>query len=260
MQGAAMPIQDCPLSVKRLNAIVSRVPPPRRGERLISNHDAIRVNYFPEDWQPLFQDAAQKNYRQYSARRAVPTANLINDFFERRHFAGQRIIELGPGHYTFALIARALGACVVCVERDEALARFGRRLGFEVIEADFVGPGFAEQARDDAGGPFDGLWMRGVCNACTFPNEKALQRQVFDLASLVSPRGWGWATNCNVAKHIAEASARHRFEDQRIASQQRAFVDAGWKAQYISAADRTRYGLNFKGCHFIYTKGLGADG
>ena len=259
MQGAAMPIQDCPLSESRLNTIVSKFPPPRRGERLISNHDAIRVNYFPDDWQPLFQDAAQKNYRQYSARRTVPTANLINDFFESKHFAGKRIIELGPGHYTFALIARALGACVVCVERDEALAKFGRHLGFEVIEADFRGPGFPEQARDDAGGPFDGLWMRGVCNACTFPDEQTLQRQVFDLDSLVSPSGWGWATTCNVANSIADDSARQRFEDQRIASQQRAFVDAGWKAQDISATDRDRYRLNFKGCRFIYTKGLGDD-
>jgi hypothetical protein len=247
----------CPFSDERLADVVSKVPPPERGERLISSADAIRLNYFPDEWASIFADAQQKNYRTYSARRAVPTANIINDFFDHTHFAGRRVLELGPGHYTFAIIARHLGAQVVCAERDPALVRLGRHLGFDVIDADFLEPDFPRGAMEHAGGRFDGVWLRGVLNACAFPDEDALRRHVRALHELLTPAAWGWSTSSNVATTGEEAqSTDGSFADRRIEAQRRAFEGLGWCGRPVTDEMRARFRLNFKGCRYIFTRKL----
>jgi hypothetical protein len=246
------PSVPCPFSEERLAKITGAFPPPLRGERLITGADAVRVNYFPDEWMAMVADAQQKNYRKYSARRAIPTANLVNDYFERADLDGARVLELGPGHYTFALVARALGASVVCVERDPTLLRFGAHLGFETMDANFLEPGFPDRVRSEVGAPFDGLWLRGVCNACNFPDEAAVAAHVRGLTGLLTEKGWGWATTCNVDK-----SADDSFVDARIECQREAFEQEGWTAQLVSDEIRERYRLNFKGCRYIFSRRLG---
>ncbi len=134
---ATAAISTCPFSEKKLDSIIARYPGPRRGEGLIRTRDAIRLNWFAPEWESHLTEAAQKNYRRYKPARVIGAANVINDCFDRADFAGRRVLELGPGHYTFAIIARSLGAELVCVEKDPVLAEFGRRLGFDVVRLGF---------------------------------------------------------------------------------------------------------------------------
>ncbi len=194
-----------------------------------------------------------KSQQSFNLRRGLRIANILRDQFELKHFAGQKILELGPGHYAFALLARYLGAEVVCVERDPAFAQLGRHLGFEVLEIDF-----ADLSVKDFERPFNGLWMKGSFNACVQKNDAAIAEFVNRITELISPNGWGWMVTVNKAS--AALDNAEEFAKSRIDIQRKAFEQAGWDVSLIGDAARPRYALNYTGCLYYFTRGLQPPG
>lgn len=191
----------------------------------------------------------------YNPRRGRRVANVINDMFEPAHFAGRRIIELGPGHYAFALLARHLGADVVCVERDPAFVQLGRHLGFEVLDQDFndLHPG---QFSDS----FDGLWAKGIFNACRPNHDHSLSDFVGRITALLKPDGWGWIVTVNKTRNAPAGWDSQSFIDHRVELQRQAFAAAGWEVSLIPDTQRSHYALNYANSHYFFTKRLARTG
>ena len=196
----------------------------------------------------IIEQTTFTSQRKYNPRRGIRIANIINDFFEPEDFAGKHIIELGPGHYAFALLARHLGAKVTCVERDPHFVKLGRYLGFQVIEKDFN-----DLNNDLPGVPFDGLWVKGTFNACNYRSNYEVEKFVERLTSLVKIDGWAWLTAVNKTKN-GEA-----FLMDRINVQLHSFVKNGWMATPIEDDERVLYALNYSGSPNVYSRNLPAS-
>jgi hypothetical protein len=226
---------------------IERELPPKRGEHLIRHQDALRVSAFDKIARAIIRDAPGKNYQKERGHRAIRTANLLNDFFERRHFEGKACLELGPGHYNFAMLARFLGATVICVERDPVHAALGRHLGFEVIEKDIFQIGREELL------PVDGIWLKNVQYRGGYTRE---EQSVFlkKLEGLMKREAWGW---CVLRNRIAqEHDGTVPGEIPELWTQKAVFEAAGWAAFEILEEDRKRYALNVLGAPWIFTRNL----
>jgi hypothetical protein len=226
---------------------IKRELPPKRGEHLIRHEDALRVSAFDRIARGIIRDAPGKNYQKERGHRAIRTANLLNDFFERRHFEGKACLELGPGHYNFAMLARYLGATVICVERDPVHAALGRHLGFEVIEKDIFQIGLEELL------PVDGIWLKNVQYRGGYTREK---QAVFlkKLGGLMKREAWGW---CVLRNRIAQDhNGTLPGAIPELLTQRAVFEAAGWTAVEIVEEDRKRYALNVRGAPWIFTHNL----
>lgn len=114
--------------------------------------------------------------------------NILADFMAGLDFAGQRVLELGPGHYEFCEAVRARGAVVEAVDIDPCVVELGRRRGFGVHSGDLVRLGELGLP-----GPYDGLFCKGSYNPFWFyHDEAALRRFIASLLHLLTPGGWAW--------------------------------------------------------------------
>jgi hypothetical protein len=197
----------------------------------------------------LIASSAFQSQRSYNAKRGLKVCNILCAHFDPHHFSGKRILELGPGHYAFASLARHLGAEVTCVERDPSFAELGRHLGFKVLEVAFSE---LDIKRFDC--PFDGLWMKGSFNACTQRDETSVQHLVRNFTDLIAPEGWGWITTVNKTSRETFDSAA--FVEHRIEVQRQAFIKCGWNALPIQDDDRASYALNYTGSYYYFTRNL----
>ena len=228
---------------------------PEFPDRLINSKDVDRICDVGDVGLAIVRSTSFRTPSEYNPRRGRRVANILNDMFDHDHFAGKRIIELGPGHYGFALLARHLGAEVVCVERDPAFAALGRHLGFEVLEQDFneLEPTqFAEL--------LDGLWAKGTFNACTRKGDREVAEFVNRVSAVIKPDGWAWFVTVNKTEKaptdwINEDFVRHRVEVQRMA-----FAERGWDVALIPDDQRSRYALKYSNSLYLYTRALRITG
>lgn len=190
------------------------------------------------------------SHTAFNHRRGFKAANIINDMFRPEHFQNRTIVEFGPGHYSFALLARHLGATVVCVEHDPTLVALGEYLGFEVHKTnlDLI-------TRDFFGRQFDGLWLKACFNACRLPDERAVTRLVEELTGFLTPDAWGWLVPCNKGKAPA-GEDRAAFEARRVSVQTEAFKGLGWTANVFNIATMKRYASAYANAPHIFTRGL----
>ena len=154
--------------------------------KLIENDEVLKVCQIPEGLLPLISGSGFNSQLEFNHRRGIKVANFINQFMNIEQIKGKRILELGPGHYSFSLIAQNLGAEVVCVERNEGFIRLGKELGFEVANLDF---GLDMDALRSLG-KFDGLWAKGVYNAYNY-NQQEMSSFFETIDQLLSNQGWG---------------------------------------------------------------------
>jgi len=224
--------------------------PPHRGEVLLTHQQAIEASAFDDGAMKIIESSEFTTHNRYGTHRAVRAANIINDFFRPDQFRNATILELGPGHFGFALLARRLGATVICAEKYQPHVELGRHLGFKVLDVDFLAmtPEAVEQ-------PVDGLWMKGAFNACRFATDDEVSRVVQSFTRLLSPKGWGWCVTVNKAAQLPDGE-REVFEQRRIELQKQAFLDCGWEVWPIDEADRKRYALTYAGARYYFTRNL----
>jgi hypothetical protein len=116
---------------------------------------------------------------------------ILSDFFKGLNFSGQRVLELGPGHFEFCEIIRARGAIAEAVELDPPVIELGSRRKFRVW------PGNLTQLPSlRITGKFDGLFCKGSNNPFWFyGNEETLRTFISAMVDLVKPGGWLWVVS-----------------------------------------------------------------
>lgn len=241
-----------PFSKKSVHVAIStkleKELPPKRGERLIGRSDVLSACRYDAEATRIIETSSFTTHNRVGLHRHVRIGNILNDFFEPEDFRGKTILELGPGHYSFAMVARHLGARVICVERYEPHVALGRHLGFEVLDMDF-----RDVTPEAVGAPVDGLFMKGAFNACAFKDEEGIDEFVRGLTALMGPEAWGWCVTVNKA---GGDESKEAFVDERIGAQRRAFKRHGWRATPIDEADRKRYAVSYAGARFYFTRNL----
>ena len=200
--------------------------------------------------QELITTSNSPSHTTFNGRRGVKVANIISDMFSPEHFENRTLVEFGPGHYSFAMLARHLGATVVCVEYDPSLVALGEYLGFEVhnTNLDVI-------THDFFGRKFDGLWLKGCFNACRLPDDRAVTRLVEELTGFLTPDAWGWLVPCNKGKAPA-GEDQAAFEARRVTAQTQSFKELGWTANEFDNATMRRYASAYRNAPHIFTRGL----
>jgi len=236
--------------IKRIQKILDRELPAHRPDSILTRQRALDAcAYPPEAIEIIDGSSYNPNHAHVGFHRHLRASNVINDFFDAEQFTGKRIVEFGPGHYSFAMLARELGATVICVERHEEHARLGRVLGFEVIEKDF-----ADLTPEDFGGQIDGLWMKGAFNACRMPNDQAIDDLVQLMTALLTPDAWAWCVTVNM---FGKEDQPDNPKVLRCVELQRAaFQKHGWNIEPIDESDRKRYAMSYKACNYYFTRAL----
>lgn len=224
--------------------------PPKKGERLITRKKALDTIFFNDEALDIISRSEFTTYNKFKPHRDIRVANILNDFFCIEHFKGKTVLELGPGHYGFAMLARSLGAEVICVERYPVHVELGINLGFEVLDIDFE-----KISLDTLNRRVDGIWMKSAFNSCRFKNIEAINDFVRQMTEILTPDGWGWAVTINKAGNL-QGLEKERFEDERILAQKESFERYGWKATPIIEEDRKRYAVSFAGSRWYFTRNL----
>lgn len=232
-------------------AKLRRELPPHRGERLITQANAIEACLFDDTALKIIGESTYTTHHRFGFHRAVRASNILNDFFNPEHFQGKFIVEFGPGHYSFSLLARHLGATVVCVDLDPVFAELGEYFGFRVIQKNFH-----DVTLEDIGQQADGVWIKGAFNATRVANEKIVADFVETLNTILRPEGWGWVVTVNRVENQDEDPNQAEKLNYWIDVQRQAFVDRAWSAQPIDEADRKRYALSYSGSRYYFTRGL----
>jgi Methyltransferase domain len=158
--------------------------------------------------------------------------NIFTDFFGSYRFAGQKVLELGPGQFDFARLVEAAGGRVVSVDSDPAVAALGRKRGYEVIEADYQ-----EVDWSSLRGEFDGLFGRGSINVFNCGEPGAF---VDAICSVLKPEGWGWMAPSNGDPHDPTPAYIHRMLER----QRQAFERHGFTSYEPAAALASRYQIS----------------
>lgn len=223
---------------------------PKRGERLVTHAQTLKICNLDRRALKITKPSTFTTHNRHGPHRGLRVANIINDCFEPEHFRNKRIVELGPGHYAFALLARHLGAEVVCVDREPIFVQLGKYFGFEMLEMEI------EQLSSEAiGGRAQGLWMKGAFNACRYQEDEQIVDLAQRISDLVVEDGWGWLVTANKADGIV-AEKGQDFVEHRIELQRTALERLGWDAAPIVEPDRKRYGINYQNARYLFTRGL----
>jgi hypothetical protein len=161
---------------------------------------------------------------------------IFRDFLDCPALAGQRILELGPGHFDFAELLRGAGAEVVAIDNDPAVVALGVRRGFVCHHAYLQHFDFAPFR-----GAFDGLFCRGSINAFWYPDDRDQIRFVNAIGGVLNAEGWGFVTPANGLP--SEAHTPERL-DAILESQKRALASNGFESHEVTKAIAAKYGLN----------------
>lgn len=154
-------------------------------------------------------------------RSRLPFDRFFADFMDGVSLDGAELLDLGPGHWDFAVLALERGAKrVVGIDNDEAVVELGQHKGFDAVLGDIRRMDPAEL------GTFDGVFNRGSFNAfwgATLDDQAAF---VEVLVGMLRPDGWSWVAPWNgppaqgvtdeerAARLAAQADAfrRHGFD------------------------------------------------
>jgi hypothetical protein len=197
---------------------------------------------------------AMQTSNRFSVMRGTRTAHLMNALLDWRLLQEKRILEIGPGQYAFAILARWLGARVVCVDSNATIAQFGRAIGFEVFEMDL-----SRVDVESLGERFDGLWMKGAFNPTGCSDHDRLRSVAGRLNGLIADDGWGMIA----PNGRQDAPQKYPGVAANVLAQRDAFVGLGWRALPISAEARDRCALKAKyygSVPHLFVKGEAAAG
>jgi hypothetical protein len=181
----------------------------------------------------IISKARQANVAQ-PYRDETDFINIFADFFKRKHFAGKRVLELGPGQYDFARRARRLGAEVDVIDSDPAVLELGRYLKFTTVEGDL-----AHWRPCDYAGQYDAIFCKFSISALWHKSPNSVMTFVRDLDNIRRPGGWGW---------IAPWNGTSPDDDPEIVvsileAEKNAFSSLGWIVLNPSDEVCSRYGM-----------------
>lgn len=199
----------------------------------------------------IISQARQKNIRDHTRSREHFN-NIFKDFFSGVDFKDKSVIDLGPGHYDFGLLAMKRGAVqVAAIDNDPAVLALGRYRNYNVVDAklqDVKLEWFKE--------PFDLVFCKFSINCFWFWDDEAQLRGHIDhVTSLVKAGGSSWIAPWNGLPKSIELS---QAQIEKILSIQRdAFLSNGFKVAELTVQQAARYGVTGAVAnHALFTKNL----
>jgi len=157
------------------------------------------------------------------------------------------VLDLGPGHYQFAELARDLGAIVSVVEHDAALAELGRHKNFNVFEGDIKNSGALLQ-----GEKYHGVFCKFSFSAYWFTTRSAQLSFAKSVKDVIEDGGWAWLAPWNGGLGMTSEHGSDPLEWQR-----EAFESVGFSSVELSLAESKRFGVHgFTGNRILFTFGL----
>jgi hypothetical protein len=195
----------------------------------------------------IISTAKQANVRNPDRPR-VPFENIFKDFLGNVAFTGTSVIDMGPGHWDFGVIAAQHGAQVYGIDHDPAVIALGKHKGFHTIEGELTKPGSL-----DLKGRFDGLFCKFSINAFWFKNSVEAQREyISDLLAWGKPTAWIWIAPWNGAPANVPDPSMEPLEWQI-----KVFEEHGCKTTIMDPPTAKRYGVTGKVAnHALFTRGL----
>ena len=155
--------------------------------------------------------------------------NVLADFLGDELLQGKRLLDLGPGQWDFAELARERGAqSITGIDNDEAVVELGLYKGFDAVLGDL-------RDLDAALGPFDGVFCKFSINAfwaATDEDAAAYARSVAVLG------GWAWIAPWNGAPASFTGDV-----ERRLAAQTEGFASCGFEVIQLSDEQTQRYGV-----------------
>jgi hypothetical protein len=176
----------------------------------------------------------------FTASKIIYTANIINAFFQASDFAGRSVLELGPGQFAFALLARSLGSDVTTLDKNAFFVDCAKVLDFPIYHLDYY-----QCLASDVPARFDGLWLKGSFSALLPGGERAIREVAAKLSSWIAPGGWGFvAPNNKEEKYHRKFGEAYVDEMHRLIEAQRAAMEsAGWRPIVLTPTRRRYFGL-----------------
>ncbi len=183
----------------------------------------------------IIAKAEQKNVAR-ADRPDFDFSHILEDFFADHSFAGQRVLDIGPGQYDFARMIRARGGLCDNLDRDPAVLELGEYLGFRIIDADLM-----KFNPLDFSAEYSGIFCKGSINAHWYGSPAGVAEFAKKLDSMIKPGGWGW---------FAPWNGRGKRDDPgpceaRESAQRAAFAACGWSAYEPGDNAAAYYGIGY---------------
>lgn len=187
----------------------------------------------------IISKAKQKNVRD-PARSRKHFENIFKDFFDSVNLTNARLLDLGPGQYDFAEMARELGAVTYNIDSDPPVVQLGEHKGFPVRLADLK-----KLKKTDYNFQFDGLFCKYSINAFWFyEDDQRLRNYIYELGRLVKEDGWLWIGPFNgIPKKAHLAHDKIKYV---LSVQANAFAEIGCACFNLTEEQSKHYGVHGK--------------
>jgi hypothetical protein len=187
----------------------------------------------------IIAKAVQKNVRD-PRRARKPFDTIFADFGLKRRVRGQRLLDLGPGQFDFAVVASSYGAAeCVGIDMDPAVVELGCYKKLPTILGEL-----RNLADIQLPGPFDGVFCKYSIDAFWFaPDERDRHSaHVAAISGALTRAGWSWIAPWNGGKRAKDLSAA---EVKAVLDLQReSFAKAGYEAFELTEELSIRYGVH----------------
>tara|TARA_B100001059_G_scaffold236815_1_gene290818 strand:+ start:16 stop:1089 length:1074 start_codon:yes stop_codon:yes gene_type:complete len=176
--------------------------------------------------------------------------NIINDFLYDKNLSKSTILELGPGTFDFATIARSYGAEMVVIDKDLAVIELGIFDNFNVIASNLITCNYDLFKKS-----FDGIFCRASINPFWFTKLEELEKFIIKLDACVNKDGWAL-----ISPYIRHSHRKnYSTEDVNIilAYQKKCFINLGYN--FIEEHDnilKTKYNINSDHSAIIFYKNI----
>lgn len=135
----------------------------------------------------IISRARQKNIRDPSRSRTT-FERIFSDFLGDKIFSGCQLLDLGPGHHDFGVLAQERGAQVHAIDNDPAVVELGCHKGFSVRLGNLEEISTFQNQEQS----YDGVFCKFSLNALWFEDEEELRAHTQSIGNLVKPGGWAW--------------------------------------------------------------------
>lgn len=181
--------------------------------------------------------AKQKNLRNHRRSREHFN-NIFNDFFSKLDFNGKSVIDLGPGHYDFGLLATERGATkVTAIDNDSAVLALGRYRNYNVVDARLQ-----DLSQNWFNEPFDVVFCKFSINCFWFWGDEArLIEHINHVASLIKIGGYSWIAPWNGVPKSSQVSSTQ--VDAILSIQRDAFLKNGFEVHELTDQQASKYGI-----------------
>ena len=103
------------------------------------------------------------------------------------------MLDLGPGQYDFAELAKERGAITYGIDNDDAVIELGKYKGLPIKRGNI-----RNIKREDFECKFDGIFCKFSINAFWFyDDDEKHKKHIEDITGIIKPSGWAWIAPWN---------------------------------------------------------------